>query len=40
MNKIKRFFRLEGAYRFEWNDLRAFLMLINGVLIMGNFSVG
>ena len=40
MNKIKHFFRIEGAYRFEWNDLRAFLMFINFVLIMCNFSVG
>ena len=38
--KIKQFFNIEGAYRFEWNDLRALLMFINFVLIMFNFSVG
>lgn len=40
MEKLKCFFRIEGAYHFEWNDLRALLMLVNVVLIMCNFSVG
>ena len=40
MNKLKHFFNIERAYKFEWNDLRAVLMLINFVLIMLNFSVG
>lgn len=40
MQKIKDFFRIETAYKFEWNDLRAVLMFINFVLIMCDFSVG
>lgn len=40
MEKIKQFFKIEGKYKFEWNDLRAFLMLVNVVLIMFNFQVG
>ena len=40
MERIKKFFNIERAYKFEWNDLRAVLMLINFVLIMLNFSVG
>lgn len=40
MEKLKNFFNIKCAYKFEWNDLRAVLMLINFVLIMLNFSVG
>lgn len=40
MEHIKKFFNIERAYKFEWNDLRALLMLINFVLIMLNFSIG
>ena len=38
--RLLNFFKIEGRYKFEWNDLRALLMLVNFVLIMLNFSVG
>ena len=31
---IKRFFRIETSYKFEMNDLRAIIQIINVVLIM------
>lgn len=31
---MKRFFKLEQNYQFEWNDLRCFITLINVILIM------
>lgn len=31
---MKEFFRVNEPYRFEWNDLRAFITIINVVLIM------
>lgn len=31
---MKKFFRIEKPYEFEWNDLRAFITVINVVLIM------
>lgn len=31
---MKKFFGLNDTYRFEWNDLRAFITVINVVLIM------
>lgn len=34
LNKVKDFFRIEGAYKFEWNDLRAVITVLNVVLIM------
>lgn len=34
MKKIKSFFRIEENYKFEWNDLRCFITLINVILIM------
>ena len=34
MNKIKKFFNIEGKYQFEWNDLRCFVTVINVMLIM------
>ena len=34
MNKIKRFFKIEKNYQFEWNDLRAIIQIVNVVLIM------
>lgn len=42
MNKIKKFFNLDTAdgYKFEWNDLRAFLQLWNVVLIIVNINLG
>ena len=34
MERVKRFFRIENSYKFEMNDLRAIIQLINVVLIM------
>lgn len=34
MKKVKTFFRIEESYKFEYNDLRAFITLINVILIM------
>lgn len=31
---MKNFFRLENGYKFEWNDLRCFVTIVNVVLIM------
>ena len=31
---IKKFFRIEENYKFEWNDLRCFITLVNVILIM------
>jgi hypothetical protein len=31
---MKDFFKVEGGYKFEWNDLRAFITIINVILIM------
>lgn len=31
---MKKFFKIEGGYKFEWNDLRCFITVINVVLIM------
>ena len=31
---MKKFFGLDSRYKFEWNDLRAFISVINVVLIM------
>lgn len=31
---VKKFFKIEGGYVFEWNDLRALITLINVILIM------
>lgn len=31
---MKDFFRIEEPYRFEYNDLRAFITVINVILIM------
>ena len=31
---MKKFFRIEENYKFEWNDLRAFVTVINVILIM------
>lgn len=33
-NSLKKFFHIEESYRFEWNDLRAFITTINVILIM------
>lgn len=31
---MKEFFGINSAYKFEWNDLRAFITVVNVVLIM------
>ena len=34
MNGLKNFFSISEPFRFEWNDLRAFIQLLNVILIM------
>lgn len=34
MEAIKKFFKVETSYKFEWNDLRCFITVINVILIM------
>ena len=34
MTKVKRFFNIDSAYKFEMNDLRAVIQIINVALIM------
>lgn len=34
MERVKQFFKVETKYKFEWNDLRAFINTINVILIM------
>lgn len=31
---MKTFFNIENKYKFEWNDLRAFAMIINVIAII------
>ena len=31
---MKRFFKINHAYKFEYNDLRAFITMVNVILIM------
>lgn len=31
---MQKFFRIEKNYKFEWNDLRCFVTLVNVILIM------
>ena len=31
---MKNFFRIESEYKFEWNDLRCFITVVNVILIM------
>ena len=31
---MKKFFNIESGYKFEWNDLRCFITIINVVLVM------
>lgn len=31
---MKKFFGIDSAYKFEWNDLRAFVTVVNVILIM------
>ena len=34
MSSLKKFFKLESPYKFEWNDLRCFVTVINVIMIM------
>ena len=34
MAAIKKFFNIKTAYKFEWNDLRTLITVINVILIM------
>jgi len=34
MERVKRFFNITDTYKFEWNDLRAGITIINVVLVM------
>lgn len=34
MNAIRKFFKIETAYKFEWNDLRTAITVLNVILIM------
>lgn len=34
MKTIKRYLNVDGKYKFEWNDLRALLQLVNVLLII------
>ena len=34
MERVKQFFRIEEPFRWEYNDLRAFITVVNVVLIM------
>ena len=34
MTKLKKFFKIESAYKFEYNDLRALITVANVILIM------
>jgi len=34
MTAIKKFFNIQTAYKFEWNDLRTLITVINVILIM------
>lgn len=34
MTKVKEFFKIETAYKFEYSDLRALITVVNVILIM------
>lgn len=34
MEKVKQFFKIEEPFRWEYNDLRAFITVVNVALIM------
>ena len=34
MTKVKKFFNIESGYKFEMNDLRAVIQMVNVALIM------
>ena len=31
---MQKFFKIEEKYKFEWNDLRCFITIVNVILIM------
>lgn len=31
---MRKFFGIDGAYKFEWNDLRCLVTIVNVILIM------
>lgn len=31
---MKKFFKIESKYKFEWNDLRCLAMVVNVILVM------
>ena len=35
---MKEFFGITESFRFEWNDLRAFIQVLNVILIMNVYS--
>ena len=34
MERVRKFFSIETPYRFEWNDLRCGITILNVILIM------
>lgn len=34
LTKIKNFFNIKGQFKFEWNDFRCLLTVVNVILIM------
>lgn len=34
MTKVKNFFKIEGKYKFEYNDLRCLITILNVVLVI------
>ena len=34
MEKVKNYFGIDKSYQFDWGDLRAFVTIVNVVLIM------
>lgn len=34
MEKVRKFFSIETPYRFEWNDIRAGMTILNVILII------
>lgn len=37
MTKVKKFFRIESNYKFEWTDLCAFITIANVVFVLCGF---
>lgn len=34
MERVRKFFSIESSYRFEWNDLRCGITILNVILII------